>query len=181
MSNCVISYRYIDRVSRTRMDDLHIQVGRARPEDVAAILTISRSVGVFNNEEIAAVDELLHAYLEQGPESSGYIFVSCRDDGRVVGFACYGPRPLTSGTFDLYWIATDKAWQGHGVGTALLKYVAEEVRTLGGRLIVVETSGTPAYAPTRRFYETHGYKRAATIADFYAPGDDLVVYVQQLR
>ena len=55
-------------------------------------------------------------------------------------------------------------------------------RRLAGaaRLIVVETAGRPDYARTRAFYEARGYRRTATIPDFYAPGDDLVVYVKAL-
>ncbi len=99
----------------------------------------------------------------------------------MLGFACYGPRPLTRGTYDLYWIAVRRTAQGRGVGGALLQRVAQDVRALGGRMIVAETSGRPDYEPTRRFYETHGYVREATLSDFYGPGDDLVVYVQRLQ
>jgi hypothetical protein len=48
------------------------------------------------------------------------------------------------------------------------------------RLIVVETAGRPDYRPTRAFYEARGYRRAAVIPDFYAPGDDQLVYVKAL-
>ena len=48
------------------------------------------------------------------------------------------------------------------------------------RLIVVETAGRPDYRPTRAFYEARGYRPAAVIPDFYAPGDDQVVYVKTL-
>ncbi len=160
--------------------DFQLRIDITQPEEAAAILAISRDVQVFDAEEVATVDELLREYIGQGADKSGYHFLSCWADGRVVGFACYGPRALTQGTFDLFWIATDKAAQGRGVGAALLQRVAQEVRALGGRLIIAETSSLPHYAPTRRFYETHGYERAATIADFYAPGDHLVIYVQRL-
>jgi hypothetical protein len=49
------------------------------------------------------------------------------------------------------------------------------------RLIVVETAGRPDYRPTRAFYEARGYRKASVIPDFYAPGDDQVVYVKHLR
>ncbi len=164
--------------SQPTADGFYIEA--TRPEDAPVILTIARNVGVFNEEEIATVDELLREYLKRGALKSGYHFLSCRAGGRVVGFACYGPRALTHGTFDLFWIATDRATQRQGAGGALLQRVAQDVRALGGRLVVAETSGRPDYAPTRRFYERHGYTCAATIADFYAPGDDLVIFVQRL-
>jgi GNAT superfamily N-acetyltransferase len=158
----------------------NLQIDVTQPNDAEAILAISRSVIVFTAEEVATVDELLRDYVQKGAQASGYYFLSGRQDGRLVGYACYGPRALTQGAFDLFWIATDKAMQGRGVGAALLQRVAQEVKAMDGRLIIAETSGTPEYLPTRRFYETHGYDRAATIADFYAPGDDLVIYVQRL-
>lgn len=155
-------------------------IDHTQPQEAQAILAIARNVNVFNDEEVSTVDELLREYAGKGARQSGYYFLSCRDGERVLGFACYGPRALTQGAFDLFWIATDKEAQGRGVGGALARRVAQEVKAMGGRLIVAETSGRPDYAPTRRFYETHAYERAAEIADFYAPGDDLVVYVQRL-
>jgi len=116
----------------------------------------------------------------QGAEASGYHFLSCRANGHVLGFACYGPRPLTHGTYDLYWIVTDKAAGRQGIGGALLQRVTEEVQRLGGQMLIIETSGLPQYEPARRFYESHGCTRAAVIADFYAPGDDLVIYIRHL-
>jgi len=158
----------------------NFQIDVTRFDEFEAILAIARNVKVFDPEEIDTVDELLCEYRDKGAKVSGYHFLTCRNDGHVLGFACYGSRALTEGAFDLYWIATDKVAQGQGVGAALLRRVAQEIKALDGRLIVAETSGRTEYAPTRRFYEMHDYERAATITDFYAPGDDLVIYVQRL-
>jgi GNAT superfamily N-acetyltransferase len=83
------------------------------------------------------------------------------------------------GTFDLYWMAVDPAAQGAGIGTALIQAMEERLRGVA-RLIIVETAGRADYRPTRTFYEARGYHQAAVIADFYAPGDDQVVYVKTL-
>lgn len=100
-------------------------------------------------------------------------------EGRLVGWICWGPTPCTAGTYDLYWMAVDPAVQHAGVGTAL---VAEMERQLLGRarLVVVETAGRAAYDTTRAFYQARGYHPTARIPDFYAPGDDLVVYTKSL-
>ncbi len=98
--------------------------------------------------------------------------------GVLGGWICWGATPCTVGTWDLYWMAVDPPLHGAGVGTVLLAEM--ELRLAGrARLIVVETAGRADYAPTRAFYEARGYAVAARIPDFYAPGDDLVVYVKR--
>jgi ribosomal protein S18 acetylase RimI-like enzyme len=100
-------------------------------------------------------------------------------EGRLVGWICWGPTPCTEGTYDLYWMAVDPSLQHAGVGTALL---TEMERRLTGRarLVIVETAGRAAYAPTRAFYRARGYRPTARIPDFYSPGDDLAVYTKTL-
>ncbi|MDH4135973.1 MAG: GNAT family N-acetyltransferase, partial [Anaerolineae bacterium] len=71
------------------------------------------------------MDELLQAYLTQ-PDHDGYDFLVYRNGERTLGFACYGPHPLTEGTFDLYWLCTARKAQGQGIGGALLRRVEEE-------------------------------------------------------
>ena len=149
-------------------------------KDGHAIQDITVSAGVFEPAEVETVAELWNEYLQKGPQTSGYYFIVYRDGEQVLGYACYGPRALTEGTYDLYWIAVDRTHHRHGVGQALLRQVENEVHYMGGRLIVVETSSLERYAPTRRFYEVSGYLREATLRDFYKPGDDLVIFTKHL-
>jgi ribosomal protein S18 acetylase RimI-like enzyme len=149
-------------------------------EDVQAIIGIVERAGVFGRMDVDCVKELLEDYFRLA-DHGGYHWLVYRQEGRVVGMACYGPAPLTEGTFDLYWLATDPQAQRTGVGRALIETMESDVRQKGGRLIVVETSGTEGYAPARAFYLSRGYHRQATIPDFYAPGDDLVIYVKRLH
>jgi ribosomal protein S18 acetylase RimI-like enzyme len=76
-------------------------------------------------------------------------------------------------------MAVDPALQGAGIGTALVLEMEHRLAGLA-RLIVVETAGRPDYAATRSFYQARGYRPTATIPDFYAPGDDQVVFVKQV-
>ena len=55
------------------------------------------------------------------------------------------------------------------------------VRARSGRLLLVETSSTTAFARARHLYETSGYRREAVVHNFYAAGDDLVIYVKDLQ
>lgn len=74
----------------------------------------------------------------------------------------------------------DPACRGRGVGRDLLMQVEAEVRARDGRLLVVETSSTSSYAAARGFYAACGYQHEATVRDFYAPGDDLIVFSKDL-
>ena len=61
-----------------------------------------------------------------------------------------------------------------------MRYAEKLIVERGGRLAVVETSSREIYDPTRGFYRKMGYPEAARLKDFYAPGDDKVVYIKRL-
>jgi ribosomal protein S18 acetylase RimI-like enzyme len=152
----------------------------ATREDGPQIHTITANTSVFSREEVECVVELWEEYQALGPESSGYYFIVEKTDGRVLGYACYGPRALTDRTYDLYWIAVSPSVRRGGVGRGLLNATEEAIRKLGGRLLIVETSGLPKYASTRAFYLATGYTLEATLKDFYSDGDDLVIFTKRL-
>jgi ribosomal protein S18 acetylase RimI-like enzyme len=137
---------------------------------------ITREVLVFRDDEVPVALEVFDGAVGGSPD---YIALGATVDERLMGWICWGPTPCTLGTYDLYWMAVDPTMQGSGIGAALLREM--EGRLAGSaRLIVVETAGRPDYRPTRAFYEARGYRKAAIIPDFYAPGDDQVVYVKAL-
>ena len=98
----------------------------------------------------------------------------------LVGFACYGPSMGTDRTFDLYWIAVDRAAQGTGCGTVLLSDVERRLEALHARMLVVETSSRSDYTATRGFYLKRGYVEAARVREFYAPDDDRIILTKRL-
>jgi D-alanine-D-alanine ligase len=149
-------------------------------EDGPQIHTVNADTTVFSQEEVKCVDELWEEYLARGPERSGYYFIVEKEDGRLLGYACYGPRALTDRTYDLYWIAVSPSVRRGGVGRSLLGATEEGVHKLGGRLLIVETSGLPKYKATRAFYLATGYAQEATLKDFYSDGDDLVIFTKRL-
>lgn len=155
-------------------------VAAAREQDGQAILRITAEAGVFTSTEVSCVEELWGEYCAN-PEGSGYNFVICHgDDDTVLGYACYGLHALTSGTYDLYWIAVDPATRSRGVGRALLSHVETQVEAEGGRMLLIETSDTEPYLNARKFYQQNGYQLEASIRDFYAPGDRLMVFAKSL-
>jgi GNAT superfamily N-acetyltransferase len=134
---------------------------------------------LFSRDDVEVVEELLEDYFDD-PEGYEYYFLTADGSGEVSGFACYGPTPLTQGTYDLYWICVAPGQRRLGVGQELLAAVEESVREHGGRLLVIDTSGKQAFSGTRSFYEQSGYEAASRVPDFYGPGDDLVKYYRSL-
>ncbi|MBN2294040.1 MAG: GNAT family N-acetyltransferase, partial [Pirellulales bacterium] len=101
-------------------------------------------------------------------------------DGGMIAFACYGCIPATQCSYDLYWIAVERDWQRRGIGNTLIEKTESLVHRNGGRRIYVDTSGRQQYASTRAFYEKMGYRREALLRNFFAPGDDKVIFVKVL-
>ena len=153
------SLRPVGRAQRGPLERLTAATGRFRPDEVAIAVELL-------DEALAGDDD--------------YRFLGAYTEDALIGYACWGPTPGTTGTFDLYWIVVDPNSQGKGVGTQLLQAVERKLTTDDGRLIVIETSSRPAYAPTRAFYERRGYVQAARLPGYYAPGDDLVIYLKDL-
>lgn len=151
-----------------------------RPEDRQAIREMVVSTGFFNAGEIELADELVRERLSAGPKS-GYYFLFLESEERPIGYACYGPIAATDGSFDLYWIAVHRAYQARGLGRVILQECEQRIRRAGGRRIYIETSGRPQYTPTQQFYEHCGYQCEARLKDFYAPGDDKIIYVKTLE
>jgi ribosomal protein S18 acetylase RimI-like enzyme len=148
-------------------------VGRAHR---ARLEQLTRATGLFREEEVATAVELL----DESAGDDDYRFLGAFDGELLIGYACFGPTPGTEATYDLYWIVVDRPRQGSGIGSQLLAEVEQRLTTDDARLIVVETSSRADYAPTRGFYEARGYTRTATIPEYYAPGDDLVVFTKDL-
>ncbi|GAB7141052.1 hypothetical protein RsTz2092_10130 [Deferribacterales bacterium RsTz2092] len=144
-----------------------------KDSDPVAIREIASDTAFFSEAEIATAGELAVETLAKPDE---YLFIFAELDGRVVGYVCYGEIPLTSGSYDLYWIVVKLSLQGAGIGQMLLAAVEQEVRARNGRQIFISTSSREQYAHTRAFYEHAGYSLNAQLTDFYTIGEDECIY-----
>jgi len=178
-----------------------------RTSDREQIRRIVESTGFFFPYEVDVAVALLETRLEEGESASGYSFVFAEKSPRqsmesspsqgsttptsatptsepqlhVVGYACFGPIACTQSSYDLFWIAVENSGQRRGIGKKILTHVEQRIREAGGKRVYVETSNRDQYRPTRTFYESAGYKKEAVLIDFYAPGDDKVIYVRALN
>ena len=148
-------------------------------KDKSAVMSLLCATPEFLPPEVVVAEELIDAYLEEEKASGYYIYVA-EHDGDIAGYVCYGDTPLTEATWDLYWIAVDHEKQGFGIGRILMKHAEEDIKRMHGKLVMVETSGKADYNKTRQFYERLNYQKLCQITDYYAPGDDLVLFAKRI-
>ncbi len=146
--------------------------------DLPALNRILRETGAFTQAEVECAVELLEIVLND-PAQKDYQVAVAEQAEAVAGYILYGPVPLTEGNFDIYWIATDPAVQGLGLGRQLMEWAETDARRRGARMVCLETSSQGSYQRTRRFYDQAGYQEESRIRDFYKPGDDRITYVKR--
>ena len=143
------------------------------------LVAMTDQTAVFRPVEIEALQEVLDDY-HAGTAGADHYCVTFEQDAKPIGFAYFAPAEMTDRTWHLWWIVVSPHTQARGIGTQLLQYVENECRRAGGRILVIETGSTPLYEKTRRFYLKHGYEQAGLVRDFYADGDDMVVFRKRL-
>jgi ribosomal protein S18 acetylase RimI-like enzyme len=141
---------------------------------------------VFRADEIDVALELISDTLSKNAPLAPddyHIYVaveSLTDEEKVLGYVCFGKTPMTLSTFDLYWIVVSPAAQNKGIGKLLFDFTSQAVKKMNGKLIVIETASQPKYEATRKFYEKIGCELEARIKNFYAAGDDKLIYTKSL-
>ncbi|MCJ7819932.1 MAG: GNAT family N-acetyltransferase [Bacteroidales bacterium] len=150
------------------------------PEDRPALEAILASSGYFYDFEIEVALSLADETCEKGQEKSGYYWIRLLEEGKVIGFANFGLNPSSVHSFDLYWVAVLDEYRKKHYGSLILTEAEKRIKSLGGKIVWIETSGRPLYEPTRYFYIKNGYELEATLRDFYGPGDSKLVYRKEL-
>lgn len=67
-----------------------------------------------------------------------------------------------------------------GAGSALVAKLEAVLRDRGHRILIAETSGLPEFERARNFYRQNSYAEEARIRDFWARGDDKIVFWKAL-
>lgn len=151
----------------------------SEPAETPELLALAEGTGAFKPIEIQALKEVLDDYHAR-ERANGHRCVTAWRDERPSGFAYWAPAAMTDRSWYLYWIAVRRDLQTLGLGARLLAACESDIRAAGGRLLLIETSGLPGYAATRRFYAGRGYEPPCVIPDFYADGDDMLVFRKRL-
>lgn len=146
-----------------------------KPSDVEGLEKLLRKIPNFNEAEVKVAMELIDITVNN-PDQTDYNIFVYEEDGKILGYHCTGKRPLTDAVYDLYWIVADPEHSGKGIGKNLLEHAESFVKERKGRWILAETSSKDSYLSTQSFYLRNNYTILSEIKDFYAVGDNLLIF-----
>jgi ribosomal protein S18 acetylase RimI-like enzyme len=147
--------------------------------DAPSVIALAISSGMFPEEETEFLDKMMADYFDS-KIAEGHVFL-IKEEDQPLGVAYYAPEIATDRTWNLLMIAVRGDCQSQGHGTALIQHVEQILRNDGQRMLLVETSGLPAFEPARAFYTKCGYECEARIRDYYGTGDDKIVFRKLLE
>ena len=107
-------------------------------------------------------------------------WLTCHSGGEAVGLCYTVPEELADGTWNMLALAIRPDFQGKRMGASLVSTVEQHLKNTGQRILIVDTSGTADFALVRKFYAQNGYEEEARIRDFWADGDDKVIFRKAL-
>lgn len=145
------------------------------------LLAILKAQRHFKPQEITVALELIDITIEQAGQEDYRILCLETSEGGVQGYVCYGKAPLTDAVYDIYWIVVHPSSWNRGIGSALLRKAEEEMRDRQARLLLIETSSLAPYAAPRAFYQRHGFEEISRVPNYYALGEDKLIYGKKLR
>lgn len=141
---------------------------------------LSAVAGLLDKTELFPSDMLAEMAEPFLTNTAPHIWLVIHDNDGVAGFAYCEPERMTDNTFNLLAIAVDPARQRGGLGSAIVNALTESLAQIGGRILLVETSSLPEYEGTRAFYDGLDFTREACIREFYASGEDKIVFWKKL-
>ena len=146
------------------------------PDDLPDLKNIIDSCGLFPSH---LLDEMVKSFFQQKEESE--FWLTYEQDKVPVAVAYFAPERMTSGTYNLLLIAVLRDFQGRGIGRELTGHIERFLAVRGVRILLVETSGLADFEKTRAFYTQNGYRVEAKIAEYYAAGEDKIVFLKSLQ
>ena len=147
--------------------------------DIETYIKCAEKTGSFMPEETGVLREVLTECFSASPTT--YILMDERNRGCLRGFIIFGRTPMTERGWDIYWIVVDISWQRKGIGHNLLEKMRRRIaKDHNNAVIRIETAGKASYSHVRNFYIKAGFAEAGRVPDFYAKGDDMVVFWKKI-
>ncbi|MGL5447668.1 MAG: GNAT family N-acetyltransferase [Rhabdaerophilum sp.] len=152
-----------------------MNVRRTSPRDIPGLQKVLEATGLFPAEMLP---EMIAGFLSGSVRDE--IWLTAEADDLPIGFCYAVPEKLTDGTWNMLAIAVHTEWQGRRIGAAIVAALEMNLHTKGQRVLIAETSSLDEFGQTRDFYRRNGYREEARISDFWAEGNDKIVFWKRL-
>ena len=93
-------------------------------------------------EDVSAAEDTDLWCAIDGDSLVGFVAVKLHSEGNVG---------------EIYMIAVDPDYQGHGIGSALIEFALKRMKDAGMSIAMVETGGDAGHTPARHTYEKLGF------------------------
>lgn len=143
--------------------------------DIIGIKNVIDSCGLFPSEYL---DDMIFEYLNNSDTSElWYTYV---EDNTPVAVAYCVPEKFTTGTYNLLAIGVSEIAQRKGIASKMMHYIEFELKKQNARILIIETSSDIARIGARELYNKIGYKKEATIREFWNEGEDKIIFWKKL-
>lgn len=143
--------------------------------DLDSLKIVLDSCGLFPSEYL---DEMISDYFNN--LDTNEIWFTYVENNSPISIGYCIPEKLTSGTYNLLAIGVSENHQRKGVAVEMMNFIAQKLKTIGARVLIVETSSDDAQIGARNLYQKLGYNQEAVIRDFWNEGEDKIVYWKKL-
>lgn len=143
--------------------------------DLDSLKIVLDSCGLFPSEYL---DDMISDYFHN--LDTNEIWFTCVENDSPISIGYCIPEKLTSGTYNLLAIGVSENHQRKGVAVEMMNFIEQKLKTIGARVLIVETSSDDAQIGARNLYQKLGYNQEAVIRDFWNEGEDKIVYWKKL-
>ncbi|MEJ2864268.1 GNAT family N-acetyltransferase [Actinomycetospora flava] len=141
-----------------------VSIVRVDADDLAGPEVAALLAEHLDDMRAASPPESKHALDLDALRRPDVTFWTVRDDHVLLGFGALRELDATHG--EIKSMRTASAYQGLGVGGALLRHVVGEARRRGYRRLSLETGSSAHFAPAQRLYARHGFVRCGPFGDY---------------
>ena len=149
------------------------------PQDASAILSLAASLELFEPQQLEELGSMFNASTERTADPQPFWLVDDAGEAGLGGVSYCEPERMTDGSWNLQLIGVRPARQRQGLGKALISAVEHSLRQRKARILIVETAAS--MESNLVFYQRCGFELEATIRDFYADGEDKVIFWKALN
>ncbi len=150
-----------------------LPIAKARISDIPSLDALEQRC--FDSS--VAISQRQFRYLISRPTANIWV---CRTDGQVAADLVLLCRQTRRGLHGrIYSLVVAPEHRGRGYARRLLQHCLRELRGAGAYVASLEVH--PDNEPALRLYAQEGFKQAAVLQDYYAPGDDAVRLITTLQ